>query len=82
MPAALQLVTICLIWSLLSSAVLAVVVTHTPRMALGYQAGVGGTTGGGGVVFFLQAVVTSTIANRGKIDIRQSVENKLDRMAK
>jgi hypothetical protein len=51
-------------------------------MALGSQAGVGGTTGGGGVVFFLQAVVTSTIANRGKIDIRQSVENKLDRMAK
>jgi hypothetical protein len=30
------------------------VVTHTPLIALGSQAGVGGTTGLGGVVFFLQ----------------------------
>ena len=41
MPAALQLVIIVLMFSLLSSAVLAVVVTQIPRIALGSQAGVG-----------------------------------------
>ena len=51
MPAALQLVTIVLIFSLLSRAVLAVVVTQIPLIALGSQAGVGGGVGVGvGVV--------------------------------
>ncbi len=48
-PAALQLVTMFLIFSLLSRAVLAVVVTQTPRMALGSQTGLGGGLGVGGV---------------------------------
>ena len=39
MPAVLQLLTIVLMFSLESKAVLAVVVTHTPRMALGSQTG-------------------------------------------
>lgn len=61
MPAFLQLSTVDKILSLLSSAVLAVVVIHTPLIALASQTGVGG--GFGGVVvppvvepplFFLQ----------------------------
>lgn len=46
-PAALQLVTMDLMSSLLSSAVLAVVVTQTPRMALTSQTGEGGGVGVG-----------------------------------
>jgi len=47
----LQFSTVCRILSRLSSAVLAVVVIHTPRQAFGSQAGVGGVGGfGGGVV--------------------------------
>ena len=41
MPASLQLDIICLILALLSNAVLAVVVTQTPRMALASQTGTG-----------------------------------------
>lgn len=62
MPAALHCCTQNLILSRLSSAVLADVVTQTPRMALGSQTGAGGVVGGvmTGVVlsppdFFLQA---------------------------
>jgi hypothetical protein len=53
MPAVLQLLTMVLIFSLESNAVLAVVVTHTPRIALASQTGVGGVgvgVGVGGVV--------------------------------
>ncbi len=50
MPAALQLVTMVFMFSLLSKAVLAVVVTQTPRIALGSQTGEGGGVGVGGVV--------------------------------
>jgi hypothetical protein len=53
MPAVLQLLTIVLIFSLESNAVLAVVVTQTPRIALGSQTGAGGVgvgVGVGGVV--------------------------------
>jgi hypothetical protein len=53
MPAVLQLLTIVLIFSLESNAVLAVVVTHTPRIALASQTGDGGVgvgVGVGGVV--------------------------------
>jgi hypothetical protein len=46
-PDCLQSNTACLMLSRLSRAVLAVVVSHTPRMALGFQTGPGG--GGGGV---------------------------------
>jgi len=81
MPAALQLVTICLIWSLLSSAVLAVVVTQAPRMALGSQAGVGGMTGPGGAVFFLQAAKSSKKASDRTIDLLIGAEaNAMDRI--
>ena len=61
MPAFLQLSTVCKILSLLSNAVLAVVVIHTPLMALTSQTGEGGGLGGGVVppvpvpaLFFLQ----------------------------
>ena len=53
MPAVLQLLTIVLIFSFESNAVLAVVVTHTPRIALASQTGDGGVgfgVGVGGVV--------------------------------
>jgi hypothetical protein len=46
MPAALDCCTHNFILSLLSKAVLAAVVTQTPRMALGSQTGVGGVVGG------------------------------------
>jgi hypothetical protein len=60
-PAFLQLSTVCKILSLLSNAVLAVVVIHTPLMALTSQTGEGGGWGVGVVppvpvllLFFLQ----------------------------
>ena len=61
MPAFLQLSTVCKILSLLSKAVLAVVVIQTPLMALTSQTGEGGGLGVGvvppvpvPVLFFLQ----------------------------
>ena len=61
MPAFLQLSTVCKILSLLSNAVLAVVVIHTPLIAFTSQTGVGGGLGVGVVppppvlvLFFLQ----------------------------
>ena len=50
MPAALQVATISFRLALLSSAVLAVVVTQTPRIAFGSQEGVGVTGVGEGMV--------------------------------
>ena len=61
MPAFLQLSTVCKILSLLSNAALAVVVIHTPLIALTSQTGEGGGLGVGvvpplplPVLFFLQ----------------------------
>jgi hypothetical protein len=71
MPDALQLATIPLILVLLSKAVLAVVVTQTPLMALGSQTGGNGGKGviGGGVgpgfSFSLQADMPTVIAING-----------------
>ena len=71
MPASLQLDIICLMLSLLSNAVLAVVVTQTPRMALASQTatGLGFGLGFGGVgvepPFFEQApMLTNTKKTR------------------
>lgn len=53
MPDCLQVSTACLMLSRLSKAVLAVVVNHTPLMALGFHRGPGGGGGGGVVVVLL-----------------------------
>lgn len=69
MPANLQVCTHCCMLALLSNAVLAAVVTHAPRRALGSHTGEGGVTGGGGTVvltLFLQEspAISNTIIKR------------------
>lgn len=70
----MQLDIICLMLSLLSNAVLAVVVTQTPRMALASQTGTGlgfGLGGSGvGVVppFFEQAPMLTSTNKRRQMD--------------
>ena len=78
-PAFLQLSTVCKILSLLSNAVLAVVVIHTPLMALASQRGEGGGLGVGGVppppdpvLFFLHdcSAINPSENTRANVTIR------------
>lgn len=61
MPAFLQFATVCAILSLESNAVLAVVVTHTPRQAFASQTGVMGVGLGVGVGVVLLLFVLSVV---------------------
>lgn len=61
MPAFLQLATVCAILSLVSNAVLAVVVTQTPRHAFASHTGVMGVGVGVGVGVVLLLFVLSVV---------------------
>jgi hypothetical protein len=69
-----------LIFSLLSKAVLAVVVTHTPRIALGSQAGTGVTGVGVGVVTTDVVFLEQAVSDKPSMIVIPVVFNKVDNL--
>jgi hypothetical protein len=78
MPLCLQVCTACLMLSRLSSAVLAVVVSQTPRMALGFHTGPEGLVFPppllGGVLLFLLQELSEQAATKSGINSNRRLE--------